>query len=306
MSAPKEKIDISSLESFVCKNCETAYKGFYCPNCGQSKKEYEKPFGFLIVDLMGDMLAFDSRLWKTLKSVLFKPGHMAKEYIEGKRVKYMPPFRFYVFVSFVFFLLVSIKSVQDNKSEMKQTLKNHTAVDSLQQISDSVLAEQVFIDDTARVKLGTGSFINISTDNETDQSKLDAIQNNPEVFINKFFKYLSWILFILMPVYGLLLWMFFRKAYRYYIGHLIFSINQHAFAFIILALITAFTLIFPEHENNYVSYLAVLIPIYILVGTKKLYGQKWLQTWFKLNAVAFVYLVFVAAAFAASTFLAFI
>ncbi|MCY1721658.1 DUF3667 domain-containing protein [Prolixibacteraceae bacterium Z1-6] len=95
-------------ENIVCANCETQFDGHFCPNCGQSIKEYDKPINFVIYNFLGDLFAFDTRFFKTILALLFKPGFLSKEYIAGRRVRYAPPFRIFVFVSFVLFLLLQI------------------------------------------------------------------------------------------------------------------------------------------------------------------------------------------------------
>jgi hypothetical protein len=47
----------------------------------------------------------DSRLWRTLVYLLTRPGRLTKEFFEGKRARYLPPFRLYLVISVVFFLV---------------------------------------------------------------------------------------------------------------------------------------------------------------------------------------------------------
>ncbi|WP_167605948.1 DUF3667 domain-containing protein [Maribellus sediminis] len=89
-----------------CKNCETEFTGHYCPNCGQAVKEFDKPFSFIFYNFLGDFFAFDTRFFKTLFLLIAKPGFLTKQYFDGKRVRYAPPFRIYIFVSFILFLLL--------------------------------------------------------------------------------------------------------------------------------------------------------------------------------------------------------
>ena len=57
-----------------CKNCKTTFEGKFCPNCGQSVFEYQRPFRFLLADFTGNLFAFDTRFWKSLKALTIKPG----------------------------------------------------------------------------------------------------------------------------------------------------------------------------------------------------------------------------------------
>ena len=111
-----------------CKNCKTTFEGKFCPNCGQSVFEYQRPFRFLLADFTGNLFAFDTRFWKSLKALTIKPGRLTKDFIQGKRARYMPPFRFYIFVSFLFFFIFSsflgheVSVSDENKQDVYKVL----------------------------------------------------------------------------------------------------------------------------------------------------------------------------------------
>lgn len=136
----KSEKEKSVPQDVTCANCKTNFDGRFCPNCGQSLKEYDKPFSFVFYNFLGDFFAFDTRFFRTIVTLLFKPGKLSKEYIEGRRVSYAPPFRIFVFVSFVLFLLLQtytnrgLTTVLD--SEMSDSLvgKDSTALISVDSI----------------------------------------------------------------------------------------------------------------------------------------------------------------------------
>ncbi|HEY5776644.1 MAG TPA: DUF3667 domain-containing protein, partial [Xanthomonadales bacterium] len=67
-------------------------------------------FPVLLRDLMEDLLDLDSRFVRTMKPLLFKPGRLTRDYMEGRRFRYAPPMRLYIFSSIVFFLLAALLS----------------------------------------------------------------------------------------------------------------------------------------------------------------------------------------------------
>ncbi len=91
-----------------CPNCNTALEEAFefCPNCGQANHDIKVPISHLGYEFFEGFTHFDTKLWNTLKSIFTKPGMMTKEFLEGKRAKYVPPPRFYIFVSVIFFLLL--------------------------------------------------------------------------------------------------------------------------------------------------------------------------------------------------------
>ena len=91
-----------------CLNCGEVLSGQYCSYCGQRAKVRVISLWELIRDLVGDLFELDSRIWRTLIPLLFRPGHLTSEYLRGRRVQYTPPFRMYLVLSVAFFLSVSI------------------------------------------------------------------------------------------------------------------------------------------------------------------------------------------------------
>jgi len=108
------------------------FNGKFCPECGQSVKDYDKPFYFIIYNFTGDFFAFDIRFFHTFIALLFKPGFLTKEYFEGRRVKYAPPFRVFIFISFILFLLLQIYTNKGLTTVLDSSWsdKNGLAIDS--------------------------------------------------------------------------------------------------------------------------------------------------------------------------------
>ena len=93
-----------------CLNCGTALKGPFCYFCGQPDRNFIRFFPVLLRDLMEDLLDLDSRFMRTMKPLLFKPGRLTRDYMQGRRFRYAPPMRLYIFSSIVFFLLAALLS----------------------------------------------------------------------------------------------------------------------------------------------------------------------------------------------------
>lgn len=126
-----------------CLNCGTTFSGNFCPNCGQAVQEYDKPFGFIFYNFLGDFFAFDSRFFKTLFVLIARPGFLTKEYFAGRRVRYAPPFRLFVFVSFLLFFLLQLVTNRGLSTVLDSDLQNtKAALDTGAVIAtDSVFAE---------------------------------------------------------------------------------------------------------------------------------------------------------------------
>ena len=81
-------------------------QGQYCQSCGQLAQSYHRPFWGLITEVLGDFLSVDGRVMRTMPSLIFSPGKITKAYLDGKRQRFVPPFRLYLLSSFIYFLLL--------------------------------------------------------------------------------------------------------------------------------------------------------------------------------------------------------
>ena len=108
--AHREEFIRGAFSTENCLNCGEVLRGQHCSHCGQRAKVRVLSLGTLLRDLLGDITNFDSRIWRTLKPLAFSPGALTVEYLRGRRTHYSPPFRMYLILSVVFFLLTTLGS----------------------------------------------------------------------------------------------------------------------------------------------------------------------------------------------------
>lgn len=89
----------------ICLNCGAELHGHYCHNCGQENIEPKESFLHLVKHFFYDITHFDGKFLETVKDLLLKPGFLSKEYMAGKRARYLNPIKMYVFTSAIFFLI---------------------------------------------------------------------------------------------------------------------------------------------------------------------------------------------------------
>ncbi len=87
----------------------------YCPNCGQANSTKKLVLKDFLDEFLSNAFNYDSKLLKTLSTMLIRPGTITKDYIRGKRVTYTNPFRFLFSLAFLYLLMVSYDS---NLSEL--------------------------------------------------------------------------------------------------------------------------------------------------------------------------------------------
>jgi hypothetical protein len=101
-----------------CRNCGTRVEIRFCTNCGQLGADFHRPIWDLVTSSIDDMFAFDGRLWRTLPVLMLRPGRITRDYIDGKRARFVPPFRLFLLTSVIFFLTVF--TVLENQPWMKE------------------------------------------------------------------------------------------------------------------------------------------------------------------------------------------
>ncbi len=118
-----------------CKNCENLFDPSfdYCPYCGQESAD-NLTFGVLFSKTISDYFSIDARFFRSFGTLMLKPGVLARRFVDGKRLKYLHPAQFYLFVSVIFFFLFSFnirKADNEVARAFEKTLDNEISIDSL-------------------------------------------------------------------------------------------------------------------------------------------------------------------------------
>jgi hypothetical protein len=93
-----------------CLNCGEVLLGAYCRACGQKGGAPPLHFHDFVQELMHELLHFDSKIWRTLKLLVFSPGTLTREIIAGSRVRYVGAVRLFLVSSVVLFGLLAFSA----------------------------------------------------------------------------------------------------------------------------------------------------------------------------------------------------
>jgi hypothetical protein len=88
----------------TCANCGTPLLGHYCHECGQQGHLHNK-LGHLLHEFVEGIAHFDGRLWRTLPLLAWNPGRLSRDWIEGKRARYVAPLHIFLFALFLMFTI---------------------------------------------------------------------------------------------------------------------------------------------------------------------------------------------------------
>ena len=317
-----------------CLNCGTELKGPFCYFCGQPDRNFMRFFPALMRDLMEDLLDLDSRFMRTIKPLLFKPGRLTRDYMNGRRFRYAPPMRLYIFSSIVFFLLAAFLSSDAISVGGKETDDGIVHIvtgttDAQEQIEiDQIIAESSS-EEPGKPIIDTKEFTfngepwdretnpvdikwlpdwvndRINDEIEGSPQKAQQIEDNPNLIVDKVFDILPATMFVLLPVVALIFKFWYLFATRYYVEHLIFSLHNHSFIFVSLILILLANVtgaLFNSYEYTtaatgtewLVTIISIWIPVYLLISLHVVYQQNWWLTVGKFFVIGISYVTLLA------------
>ena len=152
----------------ACPNCGSYRPDRFCSHCGQNDRDYMRGLWSVVYEFFREMFELDSRLFRTLKSLLFRPGHLSREFSRNRRAAYMSPVRLYLFTSFLFFLVLSIsaggwlRNLDMSDADVQMGAGDDpAAADSARAVADSLLAavDSALADSGLPAGLGLGALV---------------------------------------------------------------------------------------------------------------------------------------------------
>lgn len=136
-----------------CLNCGSPLAGQYCSRCGQRARSRLISVWELVRDAFGDLFELDSRLWQTLLPLMFRPGRLTRDYLRGRRARFMPPFRTYLVLSVVFFLVAFFEPerhfgflLEPSDEPVSAAEEAAAAAEIRQQVLDDLAREGIVVD----------------------------------------------------------------------------------------------------------------------------------------------------------------
>jgi len=94
-----------------CANCGIPLDGPFCVGCGQSAESFERSLGALAIEAVEGLFHADSRLWRTLRDLVVRPGVLTRDYLSGRRASQTPPLRLFLVVVLIFFFSGGVASL---------------------------------------------------------------------------------------------------------------------------------------------------------------------------------------------------
>ena len=93
-----------------CANCSAPVNGAFCARCGQETSIEVPTARRFLRDAAGRYVALDGRLWRTLAILCAHPGRLTREYLAGRRLRYVRPGRLFLVLSLALFAVLRLNT----------------------------------------------------------------------------------------------------------------------------------------------------------------------------------------------------
>ncbi|MDX1531928.1 MAG: DUF3667 domain-containing protein [Rhodothermales bacterium] len=326
----------------VCANCGSDLVEAYCAHCGQAQAPFKRPLHYLAHEVVVDYFGFEGKLWRTLGTLVARPGVLTREYLDGRRVRYVRPVRLYLTASITLFFLLSVLpeggflgsgvQIQDASAPADSlAAARAAAADSLGPNAAALAAAEAELAeleaeravlaaerDSLRAVLASGAAAAAQEEAGADTAESEFWERFGETmgqkgerlgemgeegakrwFVESFTSNMPKAMFVLLPLFALLLKLLYVRRKRYYGEHLVFALHTHAYAFFAFAALGLFLALTGEIDaltgwprvaaGGGVLLLILSVPAYVLLALKRVYGQGWIKTTLKWAALMSAY-----------------
>ena len=288
-------------QSAACLNCGTPLHGPFCSACGQRDIPPYPSVRELVVDAFWELSGWDGRFASTVRALVRRPGMLTREFLEGRRARYLSPLRLYLLASLLYFVVAG--AAPDLKVERRATLgamqvSVPTGVTGPSRPQRVAEAAGDALDGDGALNAATRARVLADVEHAPALMRpvLRRAIGDPTGFKRGLVETIPRMLFALLPVFAGIVALFYRG--RRYPEHLYFAIHLHAFVFLALSVakLTAFTRVLPLVMLAGAT-TVVWIPVYATLAFRRVYGGSITRTVAKELVIGVIYCAISAAAF---------
>ena len=277
----------------ACPNCDAELHGNYCASCGQPAHVH-RTLGHMVEEFLHGLLHFDTRAWRTLPMLVFRPGTLTRDYIHGKRARFISPLAIFLLTVFTMFVVFAFAGgsrvgvddaevhsevaavIEDTRTDIVTDLP--AAVDAATEPAAAEAeahgAESAsFYDQIARA--AREGKINVQTGWPDLDKKITHKLENPELAVYKFQNAAYKFAFLLVPISLPCLWLlFFWKRGLTLFDHtvyILYSLSFVSLLFILMSLLASG----PSFLSAAIPFLVLSIPVHAFFHLKGAYSLGW-------------------------------
>ena len=292
----------------------------YCPVCGQENHNPRQPLFNYLSDFFENYFHIDNKTWKSLITLVFKPGTITKDFIENKRARYTPPVRMFILILAVFILtsliatnqFIKMYSPNEYSNTYKEWIDKENSNTRYRYAIPFFWSKQESIT-IARLRQlekiephDVGHWLDTSGYSSGLMHRLYFKRFQKLLISNLSFKVLNqqsskinYLIFLsLMPLSAFLTYLFFYHKGLLYYDCLILALHIWIFIMLITILINLLIISIPQLFKGYLPYstfvpLILSLPLNIMPALKKVFKLNWISTFSRLLIpIIFIFLIY--------------
>ena len=313
---------MTSAGARTCPNCGRDRPESFCAHCGQSDRDYARALWSVAGEFVRETFEVDSRLFRTLKLLMFRPGSLTREFSRNRRAGFVSPVRLYIFASFVFFLLLSLRGDfgeaaaadfgEAAVADSGEVVVTGAFEEDPENVADQLPTEErlaAFMAALPPEQRRKADDILARPEGNSRQALLALAQagnleerpwtlrffvlaiidivHDPSIMPRRFLANMPIAMFCLLPFLGLILAVFHFRKKRFYVEHLVFAIHVQTFTFLIYTV----ALLLPDSGPGlWVRVGCLLVPYpYFVVALRRYYENGWVLSVVKSVGVYVLY-----------------
>ncbi|EIM74508.1 hypothetical protein A3SI_15970 [Nitritalea halalkaliphila LW7] len=243
-------------EHVHCLNCghRFAPKANFCAHCGQGNKPRRLQVGLLLSDFLEGYMNWEGKLWKTFPLLFYRPWQLTIAFLYGRRKRYIHPARLYLFTSLFYFFTVSLlvpTDVIDTAFQRADALGIQMGGGADDGEAEGVAASstrqryfylrQRAIDPDVSLEAFQES-LSETMSWDSSYSPIVSVEGlrrffaNSSTYVGNVLRNLPLMMFVLLPIFGLLLVLMLWRRPFFYADHIIHAFHIHAFAYLFYGL----------------------------------------------------------------------
>ena len=287
-----------------CRNCGSDAPGEYCPACGQETRTKLPTFAQFMRDAAGRYVAFDGKWWRTFGALIFRPGYLTRQYLQGRRRRYVRPSRLFLVASLLVFAVLRLEvefggfDLLQFENDPASATERPKAPAAAPRGTVTAPRAEFTVDNDSGIQLGGAEESIPGLKERLAHFNKQSSQERLAQMTDGTLRYGPYAMFALLPAFAALLKLLYlgsgrRRPHRprLYGEHLVFAAHNNAFlAFMVAAAVAA----------PYPWMRAVLLTwpmAYLLWAMRVVYGGTWIGTILR----AFVLFIAYAVLFALAT-----
>ncbi|MDB5236160.1 MAG: hypothetical protein JWR44_3153 [Hymenobacter sp.] len=228
-----------------CASCGTALAGPFCHACGEKRlHRHDYALKHFLEHTVDTVTHFDLRVLRDLWQQIRRPGFLATEWLQGRRIRHAQPVQLFLITNLLFYLIASISHFSPFESKLSSHLHslngynrfaNRLVWEHLQQMPANTFRYTVF------------------------ERHFDSLAHS----------YSKSLVFLFIPLMVMPLWLLFWRQRRYFVEWIMLSTYLFAgilLVYALMALLSLSTLVVPAliplfNEDSIISFVMLFLTI---------------------------------------------